>query len=945
MALENMDGLGRLAILALAATTVPLTADVTFDGTMTPGNIKPPVPINGKNYQIPHTLGTTAGKNLFHSFDQFSLDSGYSATFTGPAGLKNVIARVTGGHTSQINGAILSDIQGADVYLINPSGIMFGQGASVNVKGAFTATTADYLSFCDPKTGAELCRFWASRDRALTLSCAAPSRFGFLPSTSPGAIEFRLANYGTGSAFSQNSFSAVGKSIEAIDSRFRRGTDVSLQALNCGEVALNGTIHPIGAQHPQAGDITFSHVFVSNASGSTLSLRAGGNLKIHSDSVFTAGSGDGSKPGGVFLQSGGDISISDSEIAYAHRGSDLAGRVEVTAGGNLTLEDSSTISSFIEGLGSGPKINLSAGSDLLIQGGSAVISDASSGATGGDISICAAGRIHLSGSGSVVSFAGDSRGGDIHVDARKGLWLSDSGLLQSSATGDATGGDLIIESGGTTRIEGFSLIQSFAGPFAQGGLIDLKTKHLWIDGPQQAVNAKEDRSVGLESVIDAKPGNAPPNDNVPSPGKGGKILVHASGDISISNSGGIFSSTNGPGTSGSIQVTSSSLKITGGRNYLPGEEAIRPRNFFITGISNKSSPNSTGDVGAIDVQVDGEIRLLRGGFIDATTFSDSDSGDVTVTAKSIEAHRGGSDYFTGIGAGTVADDDEETDNGGRGANVKVNAGSIRLLNGAQITASSRGSGDAGSVRVNVRQLYASGVGTETPFLFTGESGIAAATIGAGSGTGGDVYVSGRNIRILNGASISSTNRSPAPNGGFAGSVILDPTRLIVDGGRIEVSSAAGNAGELRIEGGSLLDFRNAEIVAEADNEGGDIVISKAWNVLLDHSRVSANAERGDGGSIQIGSASFLSNQSTVTASSQFAADGQVSIDSQAALSGAEGQLEIAPIDVTDSLQPECTDWIDANGGSAPGSFIRSGRGGAARLPGGYLPSLRLHRTD
>ena len=89
------------------------------------------------------------GKNQFLSFGQFGLNTGESATFSGPAGIQNILARVTGGAASNINGTITSTITGANLFLLNPSGVMFGANAQVNVSGAFSVSTANYLQMMD----------------------------------------------------------------------------------------------------------------------------------------------------------------------------------------------------------------------------------------------------------------------------------------------------------------------------------------------------------------------------------------------------------------------------------------------------------------------------------------------------------------------------------------------------------------------------------------------------------------------------------------------------------------------------------------------------------------------------------------------------------------------------------------------------------------------------
>ena len=86
---------------------LPTHAGVTTDGTLGPGRALP-----GPNYQIPADLGQQVGGNLFHSFGQFSIDTGESATFSGPNSVNNIIGRVTGGEASFIDGTIRSTIPG-----------------------------------------------------------------------------------------------------------------------------------------------------------------------------------------------------------------------------------------------------------------------------------------------------------------------------------------------------------------------------------------------------------------------------------------------------------------------------------------------------------------------------------------------------------------------------------------------------------------------------------------------------------------------------------------------------------------------------------------------------------------------------------------------------------------------------------------------------------------
>nr|WP_254721643.1 CHAT domain-containing protein [Kovacikia minuta] len=91
--------------------------------------------------------GTQAGANLFHSFQQFGLNQGQIANFLANPSIQNILGRVTGGDASIINGLIQVTGGTANLYLLNPAGIVFGRNASLNVSGSFTATTATGVGF------------------------------------------------------------------------------------------------------------------------------------------------------------------------------------------------------------------------------------------------------------------------------------------------------------------------------------------------------------------------------------------------------------------------------------------------------------------------------------------------------------------------------------------------------------------------------------------------------------------------------------------------------------------------------------------------------------------------------------------------------------------------------------------------------------------------------
>src|SRR6516225_11587846 len=116
-----------LVVLFSAADTTS-HAQVVLDGKFGTSGA-----LTGPNYAITAAMGAVRGNNLFQSFSQFNLVAGDVATFSGPANIQNILSRVTGGSPSSIDGTIRSDISGANFFFINPSGVMFGPNAAVDV--------------------------------------------------------------------------------------------------------------------------------------------------------------------------------------------------------------------------------------------------------------------------------------------------------------------------------------------------------------------------------------------------------------------------------------------------------------------------------------------------------------------------------------------------------------------------------------------------------------------------------------------------------------------------------------------------------------------------------------------------------------------------------------------------------------------------------------------
>ncbi|MGV0026625.1 CHAT domain-containing protein [Phormidesmis priestleyi] len=130
-----------LATLPVMVAETPLLAQVApaIDGT---GTIVTP-----NANQIDITGGTRSGANLFHSFSQFGVRPEQIINFESSPALQNILGRVSGGNASVIEGLVRVSGSNANLFLMNPAGMIFGTNARLDVSGSFTATTATGIGF------------------------------------------------------------------------------------------------------------------------------------------------------------------------------------------------------------------------------------------------------------------------------------------------------------------------------------------------------------------------------------------------------------------------------------------------------------------------------------------------------------------------------------------------------------------------------------------------------------------------------------------------------------------------------------------------------------------------------------------------------------------------------------------------------------------------------
>ena len=178
---------GISGLLRLVLPTIPLGTALFFAIASQPAQGQPIEAADGtgtlvapSGNQFDITGGTQSGANLFHSFQQFGLNSNQIANFISNPTIQNILGRVVGGNPSMIDGLIQVTNGNSNLFLMNPAGIIFGGGASLNVPASFTATTATSIGLGDNW-------FNATGDNDYASLSGVPNAFAFT-TTQPGAI-------------------------------------------------------------------------------------------------------------------------------------------------------------------------------------------------------------------------------------------------------------------------------------------------------------------------------------------------------------------------------------------------------------------------------------------------------------------------------------------------------------------------------------------------------------------------------------------------------------------------------------------------------------------------------------------------------------------------------------------------------------------------------------
>ena len=931
-------------------------AQVIRDGSIGPAGGA----LSGPNYQIPASLGSTKGGNLFHSFQKFDLQVGDSANFTA-GGARNILARVTDRNPSSINGAINAD---ANLFLMNPAGIVFGESASVNVTGSFFATTADYIKL---GVSGRFSAKTAPHESILTVSD--PSAFGFL-TPNPAAIRVNGSQL---AAPGVKTMGFVGGDVTVDNGAYLQAEDVQIVSVRAvGEAALRLPTDTNGLRYASINADNFSKrgaVAIgtpvtpdqpapprTTVAGNRIVIR-GGTLAVKNADVYASANNPGD---GVSMRAAGELTMGDFAFVASFNAADLRGQptIEVAAQ-SMSMDSFSQIVSFTFDPGSGGDLRLNVNGSLSMRNGASIVTQSSSSIQGGDVYI-EAGNL-LADSSAIFSQAdGLAKTGDITLKVAGALSLTHSAtvaiypLQSSNERLEVTAGDIAIVDPGSGLFfldqvpEGLggaiSVVAQGTLSILDGGQIRALTANRTgasIDVSAQNVLISATGTPGIRTGISAETIAALDT-------QGGDIRVNVSNLLQVLDGGGISTNALNLGNAGSISISARDVVVT-------GPQAPSADFFFQHGITSQNVPlagdGSSGNSGSLSLSLSGKLEVRDGGLVAVDTRGTGRGGSIDITASELfvashgiiaartllaEGGGAGGDVTINasgrmevgaggeVNAGTLGSGaggtvsihaDEIVANGGNarisavsgspqapatgaGGNVLITVNGLQIGNDAQITASTFGPGAGGNVNVTTNTL--SIVDSDGAAF----AGISAQTLSTGAGgPGGTVQVDARSI-AMSGAGAAITTQSLG--GGLSGQVRLTTDTLAMSGGSTvqSSSSGSGNAGSVAIDANGSITFNSGSTVQSSSTgtgNAGSITIEANGDITLaGGSSFSVAAAQSNAGDIHVRSAQSI----TLTDSS---------ITAEAALNG--GNIDIRAVDTLFLTNSQITAAAGVNGGN------------------------------
>jgi filamentous hemagglutinin family protein len=768
---------------------------------------------NGNNFDI--TGGLRKGQTLFHSFTDFSVPTGGAANFLNPVGNRDIISRVTGGLFSDINGLVNSN--GANFYLINPNGIVFGPNAQLNVGRAFVASTASGINLVDG--GGRTFTFGTNPNGDAPLLTVDSSVLFNPNQLIMGAGSGGIVNFGTLQTANAGQYiGLVGGDVTINGGRVAApGGRIDLGGLNsAGTVTVNQQGLVFSGDNLLRGDVSvLNGGGVTVAANDTLGLvttplsnisSPGSSINVVANNLNIVND----KSTGVTTRSFIDAGLNkDSGIKTVP-----GGDIKIDATGNITL-NYGAIYNTIETGAAGQIGGISINANSLDLKNESWIDSRNNGGVGnsGNVDISTAGNITISGTDDPnlldgketqslskisASTLGQGNSGKVTLDVKGDLSVSNRGGIFSSVIQGANGNSQGVKiTANNLTLANFSNIESGNyGGVGNAGNVDITTTgNLTIFGTNLPALLDGKDTVALSAISASTLGQ----------GNSGKVTLDVKGDLSVSNRGGIFSNVI-QGANGNSQ----GVKITANNLTLANFSYIQSGNYGGVGNAGNVDITTTGNLTIFGTNLpallDGKDTVALSA-ISASTLGQGNSGKVTldVGGDLLVFNRGA--IFSNILLGA---------NGNSEGIQIVKAKNIGIGNLSYIQSENNGGvGNAGNIDINTSGDLII-IGTNNPSLLKGDSLSYLSKISTstnGSGTAGKITINAKgNLSLINRARISSK----IEQNGKSITKDRDNTKIDIKAGNILV----GNF--------SLIESEN--IGGEGD--AGDIAVDTSGNLRI-----------------------------------------------------------------------------------------------------------------
>ncbi len=909
------------------------------------------------------TGGAIRGMNLFHSFSDFNVGTGQQVYFASPTGIMNILTRVTGNTASNIDGTLGVD-GSANLFLLNPNGIIFGQNARLDVRGSFLATTANAIGFGTQGS------FSATNPSGVPLLTVQPSVLLYTQIQGSGIVN-QGANLGvpTGQSLllAGGDVKQDGGNLGASDGRIEFG---GLSAP--GSISLNqtGAIWSLGLPE----EVARSNVSLSNSSSNTnvvdVTGNGGGSIAVTAkDSVISGNvyliTGIGQGKGAIGARAG-DITIDSTNSVTLSQGSYINSLVQdgaVGDGGNIVIktgtllvQDGSEISNYHLGQGNSGNILITARDNVTLSGingkNSSSISTFANRGQGntGSIQIATGSLFVKDGASLETSIDRPGNSGNITINARDAVIVDGakernpsaiSTTLSSDGVGNA--GDIQIDTSTFTALNGgFLTTQSF-GRGNSGNII---------------INARDSVTFSGSINIPEFPLSSSANSSVFGVGNGGNIEI-TTGSLFLTEGGDIETGigSGGQGNSGRILITArDSVKVDGavqnavtfaGQTFNVPSFIGSSTSGFFPGLLETSIGNGG------DIQIDtGILSVTNGAYVGSSTGGQGNAGSITINARdSILVDGSGKLLGTSninsrvLGSAVFPDGTFSPSATGRGGNISLTTGELTVSNGGFVSSSTNGNGDAGNLSVFARDsVTISGVSSIDS---TKSSRISTSATSGSIGQGGTLQLRTGTLSILAGGTLSSANRGT----GGAGSIEVQANSIqLKDNSSIETLTTSGNGGNLFLTAKDVLLLRRGSSItasatalptqANAGNSG-NITIDAGQIIapLQENNTIAANATKGNGGNVGITTqglygiearSTAIPGLSSITASSDLGVQGNIAI-AQPQTQPVQGAIELPTtiLDASNQLSQICPRTPEL---AKAGRFIISGSGSLPPSP-------------